>query len=342
MKRTLRLLAVSLSISAIGAVAADAASSPAVATGSASSVTTTTAVLHASVNPDGSSTGYRFEWGLTIGYGITGAVKAAGSGTKPVAVTYKITGLIPGTVYHYRVVALNKFGGSNGLDRKFTTAGNPPPLTATGPAQVTSASTATLTGVINPHGQKTSYSFQYGPTASYGSESFSQSVPAGTTPVNVSTLLSGLSSNTNFHYRIVAVHSGSVRQYGADQTFWTFPSPRPVPRVPARTTPGRDRNKPFVFTTSGKLIGPTGATAAPKSLSCFQNATVRFMLGRRLVGFGVADVLPDCSFKTQTVFNRLPGRGKKHRQVHLRVLIHFRGNGYLAPADAKPEKITLG
>jgi hypothetical protein len=130
-----------------------------------------------------------------------------------------------------------------------------------------------------------------------------------------------------------------VLQYGADGTFLTFPSPRPVPRIPARTTPRRDRHKPYVFTTSAKVVGPA---SIPQSVSCFQDAIVRFMLGRRVVASELASVQPDCTFKTQTVFTRLPGRGKKNRQVHLRVLIHFRGNGYLAPANARPEKVTLG
>jgi hypothetical protein len=339
MKRSLKLLTVFLLIAAVSAVAADAASSPAVATGSASSVTSTTAILHATVNPNGASTSYRFEWGLTTGYGVTGTVKSAGSGTKIVPIVFKIGNLIPGTVYHYRLGALNKFGGAAGADRRFTTAGNPPPQTATGPAQVTSATTATVTGVISPHGEKTTYTFQYGPTAFYGAQTFAQAVPASSTPVNVSAQLAGLTAGAFFHYRIVAVHSGSVPQYGADGTFMTFPFPRPVPRVPAGTTPRRDKSNPYVFTTSGKVIGPA---SIPRSLSCFQNVTIRLMQGRRLVAFGLADVLPDCTFKTQTVFNRLPGRGKKNRRVHLRVLIHFRGNGYLAPADAKPERITLG
>jgi phosphodiesterase/alkaline phosphatase D-like protein len=340
MKRNLKLVGVVLLIAAGSAVAADAASSPTVATGGTSSTTTTTTILHGTVNPNGASTSYRFEWGLTTGYGISGTVKSAGSGTHTVSVAFKIADLIPGTVYHYRLLALNRFGGAIGSDRTFTTAGNPPPQTATGPAQVTSATTATVTGVINPRGASTTYTFQYGITPFYGSSTFSQTVPAGSLPVNVSAQLSGLAPGTFFHYRIVAIHSvSSSVQYGADETFMTFPSPRPRPRVPARTTPGRDKHKPFVFTTSGKVIGPA---SIPKSLSCFQNATVHFMLGRRLVGFALADVLPDCSFKTQTVFNHLPGRGKKNRQVHLRVFIHFRGNGYLAPSDATPERVTLG
>ncbi|MGI8864132.1 MAG: hypothetical protein ACR2JH_06985 [Solirubrobacteraceae bacterium] len=339
MNRKVKLLTGLLMTLVLGAAVADAASSPSVATGGASSIAASAAVLNGTVNPNGAATSYRFELGLTSAYGLTSAVKSAGAGTKVVPASARITALLPGTVYHYRLGALNRFGGTEGVDRSFRTAGNPPPEAATGPAQVTGASTATVTGVINPHGANTTYTFQYGVTPFYGFQTFSQSVPAGSAPVTVSFPLSGLTPGTVFHYRIVAVHGTSSPQYGADATFLTFPSPRPVPRVPARTTPGRDRHKPYVFTTSGKVIGPA---SIPKSVSCFQNATVRFMLGRRQVGFALASVLPDCTFKTQTVFRRLPGHGRRNRQVHLRVLIHFRGNGYLAPSNARAERVTLG
>jgi hypothetical protein len=339
MNRKAKLLTAFLMTLVLGAAVADAASSPSVATGAASSVTVSSAVLNGTVNPNGAATAYRFEWGLTTGYGLTSPVKSAGGGTKPVAASAKIKALLPGTVYHYRLGALNRFGGALGTDRKFRTAGNPPPEAATGPSQVTSATTATVTGVINPHGQSTTYYFQFGPTTAYGANTGVAAVPAGSAPVNVSAQLSGLAQGTFFHYRIVATHGSSVPQFGADAIFLTFPSPRPVPRVPARTTPGRDRHRPFVFTTSGRVIGPA---SIPKSLSCFQNATVRFLLGRRVVAAGLATVASDCTFKLQTVFNRRPGSGKKNRQVHLRVLIHYRGNGYLAPSNAKPERVTLG
>jgi hypothetical protein len=41
------------------------------------------------------------------------------------------------------------------------------------------------------------------------------------------------------------------------------------------------------------------------------------------------------------VFNRKPGRGPRTRIVTLHVLAHFRGNGYIAPASARLQAITL-
>jgi hypothetical protein len=171
MNRKVKLLTGLLMTLVLGAAVADAASSPSVATGSASSITASAAILNGTVNPNGASTSYRFDWGLTTAYGQTSAVKSAGAGTKVVPAAARIKGLLPGTFYHYRLGALNKFGGTEGADRRFRTAGNPPPEAATGPAEVTSASTATVTGVINPHGENTTYEFQFGPTTAYGSAS---------------------------------------------------------------------------------------------------------------------------------------------------------------------------
>src|SRR5205823_422001 len=59
---------------------------PSVATGSATSIVDTTATLNGSVDPNGSSTTYRFEYGTTTSYGSQSpAVDAsAGAGSSPV------------------------------------------------------------------------------------------------------------------------------------------------------------------------------------------------------------------------------------------------------------------
>ena len=68
-----------------------------------------------------------------------------------------------GRVYHYKFDALNKFGATSTTDHVFKTAGNPPPDVATGGADILSDNAATVTAIINPHGQATRYYFQYGP-----------------------------------------------------------------------------------------------------------------------------------------------------------------------------------
>ncbi|MHB8658974.1 MAG: hypothetical protein ACYC91_13645 [Solirubrobacteraceae bacterium] len=339
MKRRLRLPALSLAVTLAFTGVAIAASSPSVATDSATLIGSSSAVLNGHVNPNGATTAYNFDVGLTTAYGIVTPTQELGKLTKSVRVKAPVSDLLPGTVYHYRLAAINAAGGALGGDRTFKTSGSPPPEVATGPANDLGPFSANLTGVVNQHGAATTYVFQYGTTISYGYETFSRVVPAGETPVTVTEALTALEPGTIFHYRIVAVHAGSVTQYGSDATFATLPYPTPVPRVNARTVPHRRRDAPYVFFTSGRLVA---ARSIFSGVECFQNLTIRYFLGRRQVMFLLVPVQPDCTFSGQAVFRRLPGRGRKGRQVHLRILIHFRGNGYLAPANAKTETVTLG
>jgi len=78
---------------------------------------------------------------------------------------------------------------------------------------------AILHGSVNPHGLPTTVHFQYGTTTGYGHNTPSQS-KAGTAYQNVSANISGLSSSTTYHFRIVAVISGHTF-YGGDRTFTT-------------------------------------------------------------------------------------------------------------------------
>jgi sugar lactone lactonase YvrE len=96
---------------------------PTVTTGSATGVTATEGILHGTVNPNGLATTDQFEYGTTVSYGTTVPVPAesAGSGSAEVAKGYLITGLKPSTTYHFRLVATNSEGTTNGKDATFTT-----------------------------------------------------------------------------------------------------------------------------------------------------------------------------------------------------------------------------
>ena len=340
MRRTIRVVAGMLAGGALATGVAAASSSPSVVTGGHSAVRQTSAALAGTVNPNGSAATYFFRWGLTNAYGVNGAPRKAGAGTKPVTATTTATGLIPGTPYHYQLVALNKYGISVGADHTFTTAGHPPPVVATGPAAQIGASFATFTGVVNPQGEQTNWQFQYGPTALYGSATFGGTSAAGSAPVTVASPVQGLLPGTIFHFRLIALHPGSsIVSYGADQTFMTFPSPRPVPRLRARTSPRRARKAPFTFATSGSVAGPS---SIPASYACAGEVSVKAFFGRRLVGYSLVTLQPNCTYSTQTTLARKPGRGKRDRQVRLWLFVHYLGTGYLAGVKARPEQIRLG
>ena len=212
---------IAIALSSVVAATALAASSPAVTTGGVSGRHSTSATLNGTVNPNGSATNYFFQWGTTTGYGAVSSTHSAGSGTSPVAVHTTASSLAPGTTYHYRLVASNGAGTTMGADRTFTTTGHPPPDVITGPASSLTSSSAVVSGTINPHGAATSWTVQYGTSPAYGVETFSGSLPAGNSPVNVSTTLGGLHPGTVFHYRFVARRSSTVVSYGADQQFMT-------------------------------------------------------------------------------------------------------------------------
>ena len=96
-------------------------------TESATDVTREAASLGATVNPHSLDTHYSFEYGLTKHYGSSTASKDAGSGIQDVTASASISGLEPGRLYHYRVVATSEIGTTDGEDRTFTT---PPPTFA--------------------------------------------------------------------------------------------------------------------------------------------------------------------------------------------------------------------
>jgi phosphodiesterase/alkaline phosphatase D-like protein len=293
-------------------------------------------MLHGTVNPNGSATTYFFQWGLTANYGVNSVQRSAGAGTSARSVRVSAGSLLPGTVYHYRLVATNGAGVSAGGDHTFRTKGNPPPSVATGPATQVSKNSAVLTAVINPNKQNTSYYFQYGTTTAYGVQTATTKLPRGTAPVTVVATVTGLEARTIFHYRVVALHGNSGPQPGLDATFMTLPRHRPRPGIRARTTPFHDRHRPFAFTTSGSVRGPNWI---PGIYDCRGNVSVRFLRGHRRIGSTLLPLQPNCKFSGQTVFNRLP-RGP--RPVTLTVIVRFAGNGYLTPRRARAETVMLG
>jgi uncharacterized repeat protein (TIGR03803 family) len=98
------------------------APAPVVTTLAATAVGTTTATLSGIVNPNGTLTAATFQHGTTSAYGTTSVVTlspANGSATQNVSFT--LTGLLPGTTYHFRLSAANAGGDTNGAGLTFST-----------------------------------------------------------------------------------------------------------------------------------------------------------------------------------------------------------------------------
>ncbi len=284
MKRAILLVGLTALIAAPIAVVASAAtiSSPSVTTGQSTAITTNGATVQGTVNPQGQSTQYAFQYGTTNLYGHETTLTSVGAGSTALPISATIGGLISGTAYHYRVIAISTGGTATGADQTFTTAGTAPPSTTkpvvtTGTAGAVTTGGATVSGSVNPSGLATKYYFEFGPTSAYGYQTPPVSAGSGTGAKSVSTVLSGLASNQTYHYRLDAVSSaGTV--LGADQSFKTATPP-----------PGASELRLFGHTgfvspsgVGGVLVGCIGQTQCKGSLVLARGGV---MLGQRAVFF---------------------------------------------------------
>ena len=278
MIRMLKLLAVTSAVLASSAPLALASSSPTVTTGAVTSIGDTSAVLNGTVNPNGAATTYQFQWGLTTAYGLL----TPGWHARRHETQHRGQGDDPRSAAWYQRT-------TTGWMRSTQPAPGPAAAIPSGPP----ASLRPVPrrgrcrrwavqrhghGTISPEGANTTWYVQYGLTSAYGTQTFgaTASVTPDDAPVTVSAPLSGLQPGATFHYRFVAVHAGSVPQYGADATFQTQPWPAPVPRLIASTTPSSARHAPFAFSTFGRIVRPA---SDPASKVCRQRR--RFVLPRQ-------------------------------------------------------------
>lgn len=114
------------------------------------------------------------------------------------------------------------------------------PTATTGPVTDVGATSATVSGTVNPGGQATTWYVEYGTSTSYGSSTPSTNAGSGTATTSVSRSLASLAPGTTYHYRVVAVNGAGTAR-GADGIFTTF------------TPPG-------VVTGAATKVGPTSAT----------------------------------------------------------------------------------
>jgi hypothetical protein len=203
---------------------------------SVSNVSQFAAVVHASIEPGEVPTTYSFAYGPTSAYGSAAPIPDV---SLPVVrgqntVSETLTGLQAGTTYHYAVVASSPAGTFTGPDRTFATPSIPVPVVSTQGAGGVTVGQATLSGVVDPQGWDTTYSFQYGTSTAYGSSWPTVPVDLGdlTGGQPVSVIVQNLLPGTTYHYRLVATSSGGT-SYGADATFTTGEyAPSVIPAVP--------------------------------------------------------------------------------------------------------------
>jgi PKD repeat protein len=144
----------------------DVPNPPTATTGAASAIGTDHATVAATVNPKGPATQAYIQYGLTEAYGSETVKQSLAAGSSDQSLSFSLTGLVPGTTYHYRVVATHSDGGTaEGQDATFTT--DKPPV-AVLQANKTSGSMLPLTVTFNgsgshdPDGSIASWSLSFG------------------------------------------------------------------------------------------------------------------------------------------------------------------------------------
>jgi hypothetical protein len=201
---------------------------PTVTTTAATSVGTVSATLNGTIDPDGVSSTYHFEYGFDTSYGSQTAESDPLTGTGAVAATAPAAGLNPNTTYHFRIVGTNASGSITGNDQTFTTDPAPPVLDGS-PAFASAITTsgATLNATLNPNGSATSFHFEYGTDTTYGTSTASTDAGAGVGDQPVTADLTGLTAGTTYHFRLVADNGTGGVQHGADAVFSTAPGTPP-------------------------------------------------------------------------------------------------------------------
>ena len=239
-------------------------------TQTAENVTRSQATLKGSYEDTGNKTEFFFEWG-------TSECPCPNKSTKLEATSTDLShvanadGALPRlksqTVYHYRVIAENEFGTTYGADQTFETLPAVETLT-TETAEPVERRKATAKGSFQGDGTSTSYSFEWGPTASYGNTLEAQEAGSPSDVHHVAMLIDGcpegepdakgclepsFSNPANpapktYHYRITATN-GLGTTKGADREFTT---PQAVAALETEGASSIDQDN---VTLSGKFAG---------------------------------------------------------------------------------------
>ncbi|WP_395740027.1 fibronectin type III domain-containing protein [Prosthecobacter sp.] len=203
---------------------------PTVTTASTASITSTTATLGGNVTSDGGSA--ITERGVVYSVTTTnpdplingsGVTKLMSSGTTGVF-TANAASLAPNTGYSFKAYAINSVGTTyTSPVSNFTTSATPPGATTLAASAITSTS-VTLNGSIVANNSSTTVSFDYGTSASYGTNvAATPGTVTGSTTTGVSTNVTGLAPGTTYHFRVNGTSTAGTTN-GTDLTFTTLSS----------------------------------------------------------------------------------------------------------------------
>jgi len=169
-------------------------------------------VLEGEVNPENRAATYFYEYSSeeakigTAGAKTVGEAALGSSSETQVVNPVEVTGLKRGRPTTTGSCRPAKRTG-HGKTESFTTPALKVPVVEAGPSLTVTQTTALVSALVNPEYQETMCkAFQYGLTEAYGSEApcEPEGVGAGASGEATSANLTGLSANTEYHYRALA------------------------------------------------------------------------------------------------------------------------------------------
>ena len=210
------------------------------------SITNTSAILVADVNPNGESSEAAFAWGTDPDFNTydNSPVFLAGGDNASHRLTYTVTGLTPGVEYYARVGAENINGTRVSSVVGFVTSG--PPKVSTSGATDVQYTMAMLNGVVNPSGYDTDAWFEWGSDPDLGSfnQTTVQSLIGDKTERQINEQLTGVIPDFDYYFRAAASNSEGTRK----GVILKFSTPKVLPTEVIGVTPVDSATNESIYT----------------------------------------------------------------------------------------------
>ncbi len=249
---------------------------PTDATTSASDETQTEAMLNGSINPEGNTVEYHFDYGNgSVTEHSSSPTSLGAADFTSHAVSLPVSDLLPGTEYHFELVV--SYGASKTVSagpQTFTTSAATEPTASTLAASASKETEATLNGKVDPEGgAEAEYFFEWGAGSggSYEHTTKAVSLPSDGAEHQASTTVTGLRPGSEYHFRLAAKNKlGSVQ--GKDLTFMAASTPpvkEPTKEPPTKepsSTPTPTGGNPTPTTSSSPSSGQPKAEPASGAL----------------------------------------------------------------------------